>query len=81
MAEGFVELYPGAERREVEVFNDSDRPIRVTSHIPLDRVNRALRFVRTGMDRFHLDIPTWSSLKWDPQERKTVIAVAFKVPE
>ncbi|MFC5141196.1 urease subunit gamma [Actinomycetospora rhizophila] len=65
-AGGTVELAPGRDRHEVVLRNDGDQPVWVTSHVPLDRLNRRLRVdVADGTDPAHLrlDIAAGTALR------------------
>lgn len=65
------------ERRTLTVRNDSRRAVRVSSHYPLDRVNRRLAFDRAAAVGFRLDLPAGASERWEPGETKEVTLVAF----
>jgi urease beta subunit len=49
----------------------------VSSHFPLDRVNRRLVFDRAAAAGFRLDIEAGSSERWAPGETRTVAVVRF----
>jgi urease subunit gamma/beta len=72
-----VEPNAGFERREVTVRNTSRRAIRVSSHFPFDRVNPRLRFDRTAVAGFRLDLDAGSSERWAPGETRQVTLVRF----
>ena len=57
---------------ELEVTNDSDHPVRVSSHYPFDRVNPRLTFDRAAARGTRLDIPAGDTVRWGPGERKVV---------
>lgn len=72
VADGDVQLNHGLEALELEVVNDSDHPVRVSSHFPFDRVNRRLSFDRAAALGTRLDIPAGDTARWAPGERKVV---------
>ncbi len=72
VADGEVTLNAGLESLELEVTNDSDHPVRVSSHFPFDRVNRRLSFDREVARGTRLDIPAGDTVRWAPGERRTV---------
>jgi urease subunit gamma/beta len=65
------------ERRRLVVWNESRRAVRVSSHMPFDRVNVRLRFDRAAAAGFRLDLPAGDSERWAPGEEKTVDLVRF----
>ena len=65
-AAGTIDLAPGRARCEVVLRNEGDQPVWVTSHVPLDRLNRRLRVdVDDGTDpaRLRLDLPAGTALR------------------
>ncbi len=72
LAEGSLTLNEGMSSFDLEVTNDSDHAIRVSSHFPFDRVNRRLRFERADARGFRLDIPAGDTVRWAPGERRVV---------
>jgi urease subunit gamma/beta len=76
-AEGEVELAPGRERITLSVTNDSERPVRVSSHYPFWRANPRLRFDREAARGYRLDIPAGTSVRWAPGETREVTLVAY----
>jgi urease subunit gamma/beta len=75
--EGEVELAPGRERRRLTVRNESERPVRVSSHYPLWRTNARLAFDREAARGFRLDVPAGSSVRWAPGETKEIGLVRY----
>ena len=69
--------HAGRERRTLEVRSTSTRVIRVSSHMPFDRVNARLEFDRSKADGFRLDLPAGASERWAPGETKTVSLVRY----
>ena len=60
------------ERRSLVVRNTSRRVVRVSSHMPFDRVNARLEFDRPSAAGFRLDLPAGASERWAPGEERTV---------
>ena len=58
----------------VKVANTGDRPIQVGSHFHFFEVNRYLKFDREKAYGFHLDIPSGTSVRFEPGEEKEVQA-------
>jgi urease subunit gamma/beta len=65
------------ERRRLVIRSVSRRTIRVSSHVPLDRVNARLIFDRAAARGFRLDLPAGSLASWAPGETKEVELVRF----
>jgi urease subunit gamma/beta len=68
---------PDRERRRIVVRNASRRVVRVSSHMPFDRVNDRLLFDRSVAAGFRLDLPAGDSERWAPGEEKAVDLVRF----
>jgi urease subunit gamma/beta len=81
VADGTLTLNEGLPSFELEVVNDSDHPVRVSSHFPFDRVNQRLRFDREAARGSRLDIPAGDTVRWAPGERKSVRLVRVRAPE
>ena len=81
VAHGTLTLNEGLPSFELEVVNDSDHPVRVSSHFPFDRVNQRLRFDREAARGSRLDIPAGDTVRWAPGERKRVRLVRVRAPE
>lgn len=56
----------------VEVSNTGDRPIQVGSHAHFFEVNKALSFSRKDAYGYHLNIPSGTSVRFEPGETKRV---------
>jgi urease subunit gamma/beta len=65
------------ERLRIVVRNDSRRVVRVSSHMPFDRVNPRLAFDRSAAAGYRLDLPAGDSERWSAGEEKTVDLVRF----
>lgn len=58
--------------RQVLVANTGDRPIQVGSHFHFFEVNRLLKFDRQAGFGYRLDIPSGTSVRFEPGEEKEV---------
>lgn len=61
----------------INVTNMGDRPIQVGSHFHFFEVNRYLKFDRKAAFGFRLDIPSGTSIRFEPGEEKAVQLVAL----
>ncbi|SDZ90884.1 urease subunit beta [Eubacterium aggregans] len=59
------------------VANTGDRPVQVGSHYHFFEVNRCLAFDRGAAYGFHLDIPSGTSVRFEPGEEREVKLTAF----
>ena len=62
----------GKETVTVLVANKGDRPVQVGSHYHFFEVNKCLEFDREKAYGFHLDIPSGTSVRFEPGEEKEV---------
>lgn len=77
-ARGTIDLAPGRDRHEVVLRNDGDQAIWVSSHVPLDRLNRRLRVeVTDGTDpaALRLDIAAGTALRVEVGATRAATAV------
>ncbi|GLZ44562.1 urease subunit alpha [Actinomycetospora sp. NBRC 106375] len=77
-AAGGIDLAPGRARSEVVLRNDGEQAVWVSSHVPLDRLNRSLRVdVSDGTDpgRLRLDIAAGTALRIEVGAARTATAV------
>ena len=70
-------LNEGKVTATVVVANKGDRPVQVGSHYHFFEVNRCLEFDREKAFGFHLDIPSGTSVRFEPGEEKEVQLVAM----
>ena len=56
----------------VSVKNAGDRPIQVGSHTHFFEANKALEFPRADTYGFHLNIPSGTSIRFEPGETKKI---------
>jgi len=62
----------GKKTIKINVTNTGDRPIQVGSHTHFFETNRALKFQRRKTFGFHLNIPSGTSLRFEPGDSRTV---------
>lgn len=67
-----IVLNEGRETCTVLVKNTGDRPVQVGSHFHFFEVNRCLVFDREKAYGFRLDIPSGTSVRFEPGEEKEV---------
>lgn len=72
-----ITLNEGKPTVTVKVANTGDRPIQVGSHFHFFEVNRYLKFDREKAYGFHLDIPSGTSVRFEPGEEKEVQLTAI----
>ena len=72
-----IELNAGREKKTIEVSNTGDRAIQVGSHFHFFEVNRALSFDRPAAFGFRLDIPSGTSVRFEPGDTKEITLVAL----
>lgn len=65
-------LNEGRDTREISVSNVGDRPVQVGSHFHFFEVNKLLRFDRKAAFGYRLDIPSGTSVRFEPGEEKLV---------
>lgn len=75
--DGMIELSAGRERITIEVANTGDRPIQVGSHYHFYETNTALSFDREATRGFRLDIPSGTSVRFEPGQERNVTLVKF----
>ena len=62
----------GKKTIKVSVKNTGDRPVQVGSHTHFFEANKALEFARADAYGFHLNIPSGTSIRFEPGETKSV---------
>lgn len=65
-------LNEGKNTVTLTVANIGDRPVQVGSHFHFFEVNRCLRFDREQAYGYHLDIPSGTSVRFEPGEEKEI---------
>lgn len=76
--EGKITLNAGRLTKELAVTNLGDRPVQVGAHYHFFEVNRCLKFERSEAFGMRLDIPSGTSVRFEPGEQKTVMLVEMK---
>lgn len=72
-----IELNAGRETKRIAVANTGDRPVQVGSHYHFFETNKVLRFDREAAFGFRLDIPSGTSVRFEPGEEMRVSLVAI----
>lgn len=67
-----ITLNEGKNTVTVLVANKGDRPVQVGSHYHFFEVNKCLDFDREKAYGYHLDIPSGTSVRFEPGEEKEV---------
>jgi urease subunit beta len=62
----------GKKTIKIKITNKGDRPIQVGSHTHFFEVNKALIFSRGRTYGFHLNIPSGTSIRFEPGDSRTV---------
>ena len=75
--EGDIELNDGAEVTTIEVENIGDRPIQVGSHYHFFETNAFLDFDREKAYGQRLNIPSGTSVRFEPGSKKEIEVVPF----
>ena len=76
-ADGDIELNAGRETLRVAVANTGDRPIQVGSHYHFFETNRALVFDREKAYGMRLDLPSGTSVRFEPGDVKDVQLIPY----
>ncbi len=76
--EGEIELNEGSEVTTIEVENVGDRPIQVGSHYHFFETNAFLDFDRELAYGQRLNIPSGTSVRFEPGSKKLIEVVPFK---
>jgi urease subunit gamma/beta len=66
------------QRISLVIVNTGDRPIQIGSHLHLPDSNPALEFDRAAAHGFRLDIPSGTSVRFEPGVSREVAAVALR---
>lgn len=81
VAPGVIELNADRgddERLRVVVENTGDRPVQIGSHLHLPDANTALAFDRDATRGYRLDIPSGTSVRFEPGVSREVALVAIR---
>ena len=74
---GEIELNLGRPVTSLSVANKGDRPIQVGSHYHFYETNEFLSFDRNKTIGFRLNIPSGSSVRFEPGQIRDVILVSY----
>lgn len=72
VAEEPIVLNEGRATKTLRVTNLGDRPVQVGSHFHFFEVNRCLSFDRAAAFGYRLDVPSGTSVRFEPGEEKDV---------
>lgn len=72
-----IVLNKGRKTISITVANTGDRPVQVGSHFHFFEVNKVLKFDRKAAYGYRLDIPSGTSVRFEPGMEKTVLLVEF----
>lgn len=75
--EGDIELNAGAKPTTIKVENKGDRPVQVGSHFHFFEANKALSFERMSAYGKRLNIPSGTSVRFEPGSLKEVSLIDF----
>jgi urease subunit gamma/beta len=75
--DGEIELNSGKVTITLEVKNDGDRPVQVGSHYHFFETNCALNFDRESAYGMRLNIPSGTSVRFEPGSSKEIELVAY----
>ncbi len=67
-----IVINEGKKTVTVTVKHTGDRPVQVGSHFHFFEVNKQLSFDRAAAYGYHLDIPSGTSVRFEPGEEKEV---------
>ena len=67
----------GKKTIKINVKNTGDRPIQIGSHTHFFETNRALMFQRHKTFGYHLNIPSGTSLRFEPGDSRVVELTEF----
>ncbi|MGR9085502.1 MAG: urease subunit beta [Gammaproteobacteria bacterium] len=76
-AEGDLELNAARSAVTLVVANSGDRPIQVGSHYHFYETNPALRFDRSKVLGYRLDIPAGTAVRFEPGQEREVRLIPF----
>ena len=72
-----ITLNERKDTKKIVVANTGDRPVQVGSHFHFFEVNRCLSFDREAAYGYHLDIPSGTSVRFEPGEEKEIQLTAM----
>jgi len=75
--DGEIEINDGYETTSLEINNNGDRPVQVGSHYHFFETNAALNFDRVSAYGMRLNIPSGTSVRFEPGSSKEVSLVQY----
>ncbi len=72
-----IELNPGRPVTTIKVNNTGDRPVQIGAHYHFFEVNRALVFDRVKAYGMRLDLPSGTSVRFEPGDTKEVRLIPY----
>jgi urease beta subunit len=72
-----IEINAGRRTLRLSVRNTGDRPIQIGSHFHFFEINRALDFDRPATRGMRLDVPSGTSIRFEPGDERDVDLVEF----
>lgn len=72
---GDIEINAGKATKKIKVTNGGDRPSQIGSHFHFFEVNKQLKFDRAAAYGFRLNIPSGTSVRFEPGETKEIEVV------
>eukprot|EP00835_Amoeboradix_gromovi_P006794 NODE_889_length_3425_cov_0.118761.p1 type:complete len:600 gc:universal NODE_889_length_3425_cov_0.118761:3150-1351(-) len=76
-SDNLITLNENRKRTRLQVLNTGDRPIQIGSHFPFAESNSNLSFNRLSAVNMHLDIPSGTSIRFEPGQDKLVQLCLF----
>lgn len=70
-----IEINKNRHKVSLIVKNNGDRPIQVGSHYHFYEVNSALKFNRKKSKGYRLDIPSGTSIRFEPNQKRKIFLV------
>ena len=70
-----ITLNEGKNTVKILVANKGDRPVQVGSHYHFFEVNKCLSFEREAAYGYHLDIPSGTSVRFEPGEKAVYVRI------
>tara|TARA_X000000950_G_scaffold97802_1_gene123615 strand:+ start:638 stop:931 length:294 start_codon:yes stop_codon:yes gene_type:complete len=76
--DGSLEINSKSNVITIEIINEGDRPIQVGSHFHFAEVNAFLKFDREKAKGTRLNIPSGTSIRFEPGQKKIVDLIHYK---
>ena len=75
---GRLDLAPDHDRRPVLLTNTGERTVWISSHFPMDELNRAITCEPALPPGYRLDLPSGEAVSLAPSQSKELAAVSFR---